>query len=64
LCQRNSGLATQHLVLFYFSFSYKEQSSGEGGSAEEGDGMTAEDYYYEEELDDRPTVEKVRVFLM
>jgi len=26
--------------------------------------MTAEDYYYEEELDDRPTVEKVRVFLM
>jgi len=41
--------------------SYKEQSSGEGGSAEEGEGMAAEDYYYEEEHDDRPTVEKVRV---
>lgn len=43
--------------------SYKEQSSGDGGSAEEGEAMAAEDYYYEEEHDDRPTVEKVRVSL-
>ena len=39
--------------------SYKEQSSGEGSSGAEYEFQTGEEYYYEEEQDNRPTVEKV-----
>ena len=41
--------------------SYKEQSSGEGSSGAEYEFQPGEDYYYEEEQDNRPTVEKVHM---
>ena len=41
--------------------SYKEQSSGEGSSGGEYEFLPGEDYYYEEEQDNRPTVEKVHI---
>lgn len=44
--------------------SYKEQSSGEGSSGAEYEFQPGEDYYYEEEQDNRPTVEKVHTYIM
>ena len=48
-------------ALFIVTHSYKEQSSGEGSSGGEYEFQPGEDYYYEEEQDNRPTVEKVHI---
>ena len=48
-----------HCFIDHHLSSYKEQSSGEGSSGGGYEFLPGEDYYYEEEQDNRPTIEKV-----